>query len=355
MIDALSQQIWFYPALAFIACAVLMRPGRAIARAIGLTDKPGGRKRHEGDIPLFGGLVLVPVFIVFLMLLDFSQQHLALCAGLLILLAVGAIDDLRGLSPNIKFLAQFAAAFLIVLPGEAQLYQLGNLFNLGDVGLDFMSIPFSVIAVVLLINAVNLMDGLDGLASGSVFVMLLWLVIVYVLAGQVGMSGPLLIMLGSLGAFLFYNLRTPMHPKASVFLGDAGSLCLGLILAYFAIHAAKVPALELQPISVAWVLALPIMDTCAQFNRRLREGRHPFDPDRGHFHHHFVDAGFGGGQATALICLIVFLLGAFGVLSEKFGFPTLLLTLLWVAAILSHMAMSVNPERYTALIAKIKI
>src|SRR5690606_15367016 len=102
--------------------------------------------------------------------------------------------------------------------------------------------------------------------------------------------------MGALAGFLVYNLRTPLRKQAAVFMGDAGSMALGLVVAWFAMSLAQEPHVVFAPISVAWILALPIIDICAQFNRRVREGRHPFSPDRGHFHHHFRHAGISSGQ-----------------------------------------------------------
>jgi len=104
---------------------------------------------------------------------------------------------------------------------------------------------------------------------------------------------------------------------------------------------------------VAWILAIPIFDTCAQFYRRACEGRHPFSPDRGHFHHHFVNAGLSDGRATALILMLAFLTGAFGVFSMALGLPQVIVTLLWIACLFAHMALSRYPERYIGVISKV--
>lgn len=357
MIENMFHQIWFFPLCALGLCALAMRFGRVIARRTNLLDRPGGRKQHDGAIPLVGGLILVPSFMIccgvyFLAVLGtIPTPMLALFAAMGLLLVVGAVDDARGMSPWVKFGAQFLAAFITVYWGQAQLFQLGNLFNLGDVGLDFMSLPFSIIAVVLLVNAVNLMDGLDGLAGGCVFVMLGALAIAF--SGS-AMVLPLFVLLAALCGFLFYNLRTPLHKRASVFLGDAGSLSLGLALAFFAIHAGKFTVIHFQPISVAWILALPIYDTCAQFNRRVREGRHPFSPDRGHFHHHFIDAGYGGGQATARIMVVTALFCAFGLYAPLAGIPYVLMSVLWIFGLFLHMWLSLKPDRYISIISKMR-
>ena len=342
--------------LAYMAVLLLIPPVRMLAIKVGLTDEPGGRKDHEDSVPLIGGLVIFSVYIAAVLLTVPSalQTFWPLFVGLGLVLVVGALDDYKHMNPWLKFSAQFAAAFLIVIPGGAELHHLGNLFGYGNFELGFMSMPFSVIATVLLINAINLMDGLDGLAAGKSFVIFLWLAIGCVVAQQWGALLPILPLMGALAAFLFYNMRHPMRGKASVFLGDAGSMALGLIIAWFAIGLAVEPDPVIVPISAAWILALPIWDTCAQFYRRTREGRHPFSADRGHFHHHLVHAGLPVGQSTFAILVLAFVLGGIGYGGLMLGAPQWALTIVWIVFLFSHMALSHRPDVYIRFFSYLK-
>lgn len=346
-----------FSVMAFVAVVVLIPLAIRLAPVLKLVDAPDGpegRKQHEGDIPLIGGLIIFPVFIVCAILAGFSvDTHWPLYAGIGVLLATGAVDDKFHIHPWVKFFMQFVAAALVIIAGGARIYQLGDLFGLGAFGLDFMWLPFSFAAVVLLINAVNLMDGLDGLSSGYCAVALSWIAAGFYMSGEIAGFQIVAILLAAIFGFLIYNMRHPFRKKASLFLGDAGSLSLGLCLAWFAIHAANDSSMPaLAPMSVAWVLAIPIMDTCAQFYRRARLGRHPFSPDRGHFHHHFVHAGMSDARAVALILSLAFLTGAYGVLGIKFGLPQVVITVTWIVCILAHMAYSNKPERYIGLVAR---
>ncbi|MCB1562000.1 MAG: undecaprenyl/decaprenyl-phosphate alpha-N-acetylglucosaminyl 1-phosphate transferase [Alphaproteobacteria bacterium] len=340
------------PLLAFLAVAALVPLARIFALKADFVDRPGGRKQHEGAVPLVGGLVIFPVFMVVGFLSGFDLVlYWPLFAALTLLLITGAIDDRAHLTPWVKFFLQFCAAGLIVIPGHAMISNLGNIFSLGTLYLGFMALPFSVIAVVLLINAINLMDGLDGLAAGENFVALGWLMLACIISGNWPPFFEIAILMGALAGFLIYNMRHPFRSKASIFLGDAGSMCLGLMLGWFAIGlAAGETDRTVEPIAVAWVLALPIMDACGQFYRRVRAGRHPFSPDRGHFHHHFIDAGLSPGKATTLILLLSILLGGVGIVGIALGVPQILLTLLWIALLFTHMALSDKPETYVRLI-----
>ena len=353
MDTALNNQIWIYGLAAFFAVTVLMIPVLKLAPHLKLLDKPGGRKQHDGDVPLMGGLVIFPVFVALCLVAGFSfVEYWPLYTGIFALLIVGFADDKRHVPAWVKFGVQSAVALLVVIMGDAHIHSLGNLFGLGAFGLGFLSLPFSLAAVVLLINAVNLMDGLDGLAAGSVSVMLGWLAYGFYAGGDLSGFAMAVILLASIAGFLIYNIRSPFRARASVFLGDAGSLCLGLTLAWFAIEAAKdVDTPSLQPMSVAWILAVPIMDTCAQFYRRVRAGKHPFSPDRGHLHHHFIHAGVSHGRAVVCILALVFVTGAFGVMGVQLGLPLVVLTVSWIVAILAHMAVSDKPHRYERFIA----
>ena len=331
--------IWFTIALltALIAVPVL----RPLAIKTGYVDTPGGRKQHAEPVPPIGGLIIFTIIITIQTVRGDVVQNWPLYTGLIALLTIGAWDDRAHLNAWVKFTVQIAVSFLVVLYGECRIDNLGNMFGLGDLELGFMVIPFSVAAVALLINAINLMDGLDGLAGGQSFIILA------ILTAISGFNPDLLPILGALVGFLVYNMRSPWRKQASIFLGDAGTLALGLTLAWYAISLAGNPSISLEAISVAWILALPIMDECAQFYRRVREGRHPFSPDRGHFHHHFIDAGFTPGKATATILAFSATLGIAGYWLAVIGTPLVILTSAWIVTILTHMHFSDKKGFYT--------
>ncbi len=355
MVHILSHPL-FWAISAFILVLGAVPPMMQCAPFLGLMDTPDKRKQHEGTIPLIGGLVILPVFMTLCLVSGHTWDSTwPLYSALGLLLLTGAVDDKIHLHPLIKFSIQFIAAALVVMPGGAQLYQLGNLFGMGDVGLDSLSLPFSLISVVLLINAINLIDGLDGLAGGTVFIMTGWFLtacLLTSLAGALIFIPSLSILLGCLAGFLFYNIRSPWRKKAVIFMGDAGSMSLGLLMAWYAIHLSPEHRRVMEPISVAWILALPIWDECAQFYRRVREGKHPFWPDRGHFHHHFITAGLPPETAVRIILSLVFLSGGIGTFGLEIGLPLLLLTVSWIGFLLWHIGFSAKLDRYPAMIRK---
>jgi len=342
------------PFAAFFIVVVAIPFLRRWAIDSGFVDQPGGRKQHEEPVPPIGGVVVFPVYMIVGLFAGMAlEAYWSLFWALILLLSVGVMDDRYHINPWVKFISQFVAAGLIVVLGDARIDNLGDLFGYGTVWIGAISIIFCAVATVLLINAINLMDGLDGLAGGKSVVVLLWFMVVAATAGDIQALLGLTIMIGALAGFLFYNMRHPLQSRASVFLGDAGSMCLGLVVSWFALKMSASPWISLAPITVAWILGLPIFDACAQFYRRVREGRHPFSPDRGHFHHHFMNAGFSVQRATVTIMLIGVVMGGVGVLGVLVGVPEYMLAALWVALLFTHIALSYKPERYVTIIAKL--
>jgi len=269
--------------------------------------------------------------------------------GVIVVVGGGVIS--RHINPWPRFLAQFVAAALIVLAGPAKLTHLGylfgdELFTLDWFGITWMPAAFSIVAIVLFINAMNMMDGLDGLVSGQCFIIFFWLMIACLIAGKTALLLPLLPIMGALFGFLIHNLRNPFRKRARVFLGDAGSMGLAVVIAWFAIDLAQEPEAVLAPISMAWMLALPVFDINANFYRRTREGRHPFSPDRGHFHHNVTAAGFSHAQASAFILFVVFILCAIGYGGAVLGVPEWILSSIWIFCLFAHIALSFRAKCY---------
>lgn len=346
----------FVPLGALLAVLLLLPRVIALAHGRGFVDAPGGRKKHEGIVPPVGGLVVFPVYGAAALLAGVplgSWVWFLMALGLLVV--VGGIDDRKPVRPAIKFAAHFIAAALIVVPGGAQVTGMGDILGFGELWMGWMSIPFSVVAVVLLLNAVNLMDGLDGLAGGMGFVIAFWLAVCAVLGGAMPFMEASVLLMAVLAGVLYYNMRAPWRERAVVFLGDSGSLGLGLTIAWLAISMARPeqpPAI--MPMAVAWILSLPIYDICGQFARRVSQGRHPFDADHNHFHHHFITAGYPVGQATAAILAIAFVNGAVGVAGVMMDVPQAWLAWPWIAGLFLHIYLSMRPHRFRRILMRLR-
>ena len=352
--DPVSLFYYLSPVLGFALVILLVMPFRKLAKLIGIVDVPGGRKKHDKGIPPIGGLVVFSVFMGFGLLsgvIDLNQ-YWSLFIALIVLLVSGAMDDQFSMHPWFKFSIHIFTACLIAFMGNVQAAYLGDLFGFGVVWTSFMSYPFTIIAIVLLINAMNLIDGMDGLAGGISGVIFLWFLIATLAGGAYDYAMVLGLLIGCICGFLYFNMRNPWRRQASLFLGDAGSMSLGLIIGWFSVLLAREATSPLEPIAVAWIIGFPIFDTCAQFFRRVRNGLHPFTPDRGHFHHHFIEAGIPVKRAAPIIIAIVALMGGIGYGGIALGLPPVVLTVAWISLLVAHMYMSYKPARYVRLIKR---
>jgi UDP-GlcNAc:undecaprenyl-phosphate GlcNAc-1-phosphate transferase len=285
------------------------------AGRLGLIDRPSAkRKRHTEMTPTIGGLAIVAALALSALLGGFAGvAHPAFWAGLFAIAFTGALDDKFGLSPYVKFAVQIAAALAMIYWGGLVLHDLGRLVSEETLYLGRYAVPLTVFAIIGVINAINLCDGADGLAGGLVFISAFWIAAMSAVAGNPGTLALSLALLGCIAAFLTFNLRSPWRERAAIFLGDAGSLSLGFILACLCIEAAREGTQSFAPVTAIWLLAIPLSDTLTCMGRRLLHGQSPFRADRTHLHHILIDLGLPAGAAVALIHLIAFILAGAGV------------------------------------------
>lgn len=313
-----------YCLTAFSLAVGLIFALRRPAAAVGLVDRPGGRKRHARPIPLIGGLAMFGAFsVVVLLLWPFPVvPYGSLLLGMALMVGVGCLDDRYEITRSGRFFVQILAALIMTSWGEVQILSLGNLAGTGDLMLGHWAIPFTVICTVGLINAVNMADGFDGLAGGIVMTGLLWLGVLAALASVNSATLPMLITLAfAIAGFLIFNMRNPWRRKASVFMGDAGSLMLGFALAWFAVYISQAPAADIPPMTIAWILALPIFDTVTVIIRRLLRGASPFEPARDHIHHVLLRAKVNGCSTTYVLVTVAAIYGGVGVGGWLYGVP----------------------------------
>ncbi len=297
-----ANRLAFFVALAFLLTAAAARALAPLALRVGLADLPGGRKQHEGAIPLTGGVAMYAGFAAAALASGLvAGPALALLAALALLVAGGIADDLHEISARAKFLLQLAAALLMTSWAGVQTAQLGDLLGLGPLHLYHWAIPFSVVCALGVINAVNMLDGLDGAAGGVALVASLGLAWAATVQGLGAQAVLLLLLAGAIAGFLAWNLRLPGRTRAAVFMGDAGSMMLGLALCWFSIDLTQGPGRTLAPVACVWLLALPLVDMArVMFVRRLR-GAGLFAADREHLHHRLVDRGVPPGVAAWLL------------------------------------------------------
>jgi UDP-GlcNAc:undecaprenyl-phosphate GlcNAc-1-phosphate transferase len=296
--------------LAFITTAVLIVLLRPLAISVGLVDIPTSRKSHSGNIPLIGGIAIFIGSLTALLIqhkldsngLVFVAPIPAFFATAFMLLVIGAWDDLRDLPAVTRIIAQIIACLIMIYVGDVVLLDLGSLSLSGSIlYLGLLSVPFTIFASLGVINAMNMCDGLDGLSGSLALIALLGFGVANALWGATETQQLIVVFSACVISFLMFNLRTLWRPKAWVFLGDAGSMLLGIALSWIAISMSQGDDRIISPSAALWFLMLPIYDAVSMMVRRLLKRRSPFAADREHLHHIFLLAGFSVGETVTLM------------------------------------------------------
>ena len=289
-----------------------------LAQKWGAVDVPkDNRRMHNHPIPRMGGLAIFFGFLLStLLFVEITPQMRGMLLGAVVIVVLGIFDDIYALGAKLKFVIQIVAALIAVLSGNIiTTLSNPNVFSASPYwNLDWLSIPVTVVWIVAITNAVNLIDGLDGLAVGvsTISSMTLLVIALVVSEGQVALLMAALA--GACIGFLPYNIN-----PAKIFMGDTGSTFLGFILAvvsiqglfkFYTIISFAVPFL---------MLGLPIFDTCFAFIRRIAHGQSPMQADRSHVHHRLIDMGFSQKQAVAVLYVISAILGLSAVVLTTSG------------------------------------
>jgi len=270
-----------------------------IAGRISALDMPGDRKVHAVPIPRIGGAAMaIGVFVTMMLWGEVSQFLKAYVIGAIIIVFFGVIDDSRGLTYKIKFAGQIAAALVIVCYGCLRIVNLGLLLPDNTTVPVWIGIPLTVVLIVGVTNAVNLSDGLDGLAGG---LCLLGFCCIGYLAYLEDSMIITLISISLIGA-IFGFLRFNTYP-ASLFMGDTGSQFLGFSLVTTSLLLTQ-GATALSPVLPLIIFGFPVLDTITVMVSRLLEGHSPFVPDKKHFHHRLIRLGFYHTEAVFTIYVI---------------------------------------------------
>ncbi len=316
----------------FFSTIILLWLLKPVACNIGLTDTPGGRKKHEGHIPLIGGLGIFLSTVVFTINSSSSfEYYLPLVTISGILLLAGAVDDIKNLPVKNRLLIQLFAGLLMILLEGNKLTSFGDILFIGNINLGILSIPVTLIAVCGCINAHNMTDGADGLSGGLTLVTLCSL---GVLAYINQMNPPLsfiVILCCTVAAFLQLNFRFPWNKKASIFLGDSGSMMLGFIIAWFLISFTQGQNQIIRPVIALWIFAIPLLDIFSTMIRRIKRGVSPFTPGRDHIHHILIDRGISVRKSVVTIYAIAASCSFIGILGHMYKLNESLMFLAFAA------------------------
>lgn len=291
---------------------------RKIALKIGWVDCPGGRKKHRSPVPVVGGLAVFMGVSVTLMAL-FVQSAQVFWMGCCALVLISCLDDKITLRAGHRFVLHGIIVMLVAYFTNTSLSQLGDLLGLGPINLGHGRMLFTAFAVVGVINAVNMMDGMDGLTA-CVSLVELGLLLFLALSGHFMLEGLLITTcIGALLAFLCFNFPNQLSGKYKVFLGDTGSMFIGLVLAWLCTRLTQTPVQIYPPVLMLWIVALPVMDTLHVMLNRKARGVSVFKPDRRHIHHILLGFGFHPRQVVAILTLVAFSLGLMGIFLYRIG------------------------------------
>lgn len=297
---------------------------KKLAIRIGAVDKPNQRKVHMKVMPRLGGLAIYISFIAGVLLLQPDSPHsLPILLGSLIIVLTGIIDDIRELSPRVKLMGQLAAALVVVLSGIH--VEFINLPFGGQLEFGIFSIPLTILWIVGVTNAINLIDGLDGLAAGVSSIALLTISGMAIIMGDAYVTVLGLILMASTIAFLFYNF----YP-AKIFMGDTGALFLGYMISVLSLLGFK-NVTFISLIIPALILGVPISDTFFAIIRRLVHKQPLSAPDKSHLHHCLLRLGFSHRQVVLIIYAIA---AMFSLAAFIFSMATLWGSLIFIGVIL---------------------
>jgi UDP-GlcNAc:undecaprenyl-phosphate GlcNAc-1-phosphate transferase len=300
----------------FLFTTLFLFFARKVAKKVGLVDKPNYRKRHQGLIPLVGGISVYAGICFTFAIANAYIPHAVLyltCAGVLVF--VGALDDRFDISVKFRATVQAVIGIVMMYVGGFYLRSLGYIFGSWELVLGPFGYFLTLFAVWAAINAFNMVDGIDGLLGGLSCVSFAAMGLILWFDGQTSLALWCFAMIAAIVPYIMLNLGI-LGRRYKVFMGDAGSTLIGFTVIWILLETTQGKTHPISPVTALWIIAIPLMDMVAIMYRRLRKGMSPFSPDRQHIHHLIMRAGFTSRQAFVLITLAAALLAGIGVLGE---------------------------------------
>ena len=340
----------FYIAVAFLIAFVLeliiIPRVLVISYKKKLFDEPNERKQHEDSIPRLGGITFLPIILFALCItvtlslyIDPSMEILeiedigykkmftefaSLFSCLVLLYFIGIMDDLVGVRYRTKFAVQILCGIILVFSG-VWINDFNGLLGFNEMS-QWVGYPLAVLLVVYILNSINLIDGIDGLASGLSMIAFVVLAYCYYLKSYLLFSMLSIAALGCLLPFFYYNVfGGGKIRKRKIFMGDTGSLAIGMILAYLLIRFTMTNPCDLNqppehpnPLIIFSVILVPCLDVLNVVVYRIRKGKNPFKPDRNHLHHQLMQIGLSPSKSLVVILLISVLFIALNFILVRF-------------------------------------
>lgn len=308
-----------------VASLLLLRP---LALRTDFVDRPGGRKRHIGNVPIVGGIGMFAGIIAGVVALGVADElTIGFFFAVLMLVLVGAFDDIRHVPPIIRVLVQAAAVAVMAFSSGMMLFSLGNPFGFGEIALGPFALLGTLLVALTVINAYNLVDGADGLAGTLGLIALVAVAVV----GHIAATPTFLALVvgGALAGFLMFNFPTTLNRSLRTFMGDSGSTVLGFTVFWGTLGISQGEHAAISPVVGLWFASIPVYDCLTCFVRRILKKKSPFSPGRDHFHHVLFRGGFTARRQLAILGGLQAIYAAIGVGASLLGVAEVVLFTVW--------------------------
>jgi len=304
--------------LSFIVSTLTYPLVLRIARKYGIMDNPNARKLQRVPVPVMGGVAVFLGIVASVLVWNIKLNDTVLWVGLVamtIMLILGAIDDATDMSASLRFVIEIVVVYWVILVSEINIDCLHGLWGIETVDL-IVSLPLSILAGVGIINAINLIDGVDGYSSGFGILSCIMFSCLFYYAGDDMLGGLALMCVGALVPFFMHNV---FGRSSKMFIGDSGTLMIGTVLTIMVFSALssggscgklESEGIGLVPFTLA-VMSVPVFDTLRVMGVRILRGGSPFHPDKSHLHHLFIEMGFSHiGTSFCILLINTFIVGA---------------------------------------------
>lgn len=311
-----------------------------VAKAKGFVVRPNKRMSHEGAIPNIGGLNICFSFMLTYLIFNPVENNHFFLIGLFAIMVIGFIDDVLVLRPLAKLLGEGLAGIALIGFEDLRITHLHGLFGIEEMGI-IPSYLISMFILLAIINAINLIDGIDGLASGLGILYCLFFAFYFSLSGETEWSYIAIEMIGVLIVFFIYNV---FGKREKIFMGDSGSLLLGYLLTAFVFHFCEINAYHIVPETMHMnaapavaicVLTVPIFDTIRVSITRIKKHKSPFEPDKNHIHHLLLRTGLNHIQTTSVLLSVSLLFIALGIIGRNWNIWVLVTVDFFIATCLT--------------------
>ncbi|WP_019027521.1 UDP-N-acetylglucosamine--undecaprenyl-phosphate N-acetylglucosaminephosphotransferase [Colwellia piezophila] len=326
---------------AFIFAFLAIKFFNPVAIEIGLVDKPCERKQHAGHIPLIGGIsIFLAVLAASLIWLPNTLELRMYLIASAMMVFIGALDDKFDLRVRVRIVGQIIIASLMIYGVGGYISNLGNLFGFGDVTLGPLGIVFTYVGIIVVINAYNMIDGIDGLIGSLSINTFTSIAILFIISGQTDYLSYPLILATATVPYLMYNLgffeKFFKKESQKIFMGDAGSMFVGLSVIWLLTMGTQGEQASFRPVTALWICAIPLMDMLAIVVRRYKNGKSPFKPDRDHLHHILQRKGLSSKQTLIVISIVSVLMSSIGVYGEYYQISEIVLFVLFILSFILY-------------------